>query len=71
MSQEKEFPRVCVYSKHVTRLNLVKYGLEQGMEGAIVAHDTGEQEDAIRTNRQHVNHHCVEEYSHAEFKLMY
>ena len=38
------------------RLNLVKYGWEQGMEPAIVAHDTREQEGAIMMslmNRQH------------------
>ena len=50
----------CVYSKHVTRLNLVKYGSEEGMEAAIVAHDTSKQEDAIRMNQQHVNR-CVKD----------
>ena len=42
---------VLVYSKHVTRLNLVKYGWEQGMQATIVAHNTSKQEDAIRMNQ--------------------
>ena len=45
---------VLVYSKHVTRLNLVKYGWEQGTEAAIVAHDTTKQEDAVKMNQQHM-----------------
>ena len=47
--------RAWVYSKHVTRLNLVKYGWQQGMEAAIVAPDARKQEGAIRMNRQHVH----------------
>ena len=61
--------RACVYSKHVTRLNLVKYDWGQGTEAAIVAHDTRKQEDAIRMNRQHVNQ-CVKEYPYTEFKCI-
>ena len=63
--------RVMRLLKHVTRLNLVKYGWEQGMEAAIAAHDTTKQEDAIRMNQQHVNQ-CVKEYSysHTEFKCI-
>ena len=53
----------------MTRLNLVKYDWVQGMEAAIVAHDTRKQEDAIRMNRQHVNQ-CVKEYSYTEFKCI-
>ena len=45
----------CDYAHmHVTTLNLIKYGWEQGMEAAINAHDTRKQEGAIRMNRQHV-----------------
>ena len=56
----------------MTRFNLVKYGLEQGLQGmeaAIVAHDTSKQEDAMRMNRQHVNQ-CVKEHSYTEFKCI-
>ena len=35
--------RACVYSKHVTRLNLVKSGWGQGTEAATVAHDARKQ----------------------------
>ena len=57
--------------QNVIRLKLVKYGWEQGMEAAIVAHDTSKQEDAIRMNQQHVNQ-CVKEYScsYTEFKCI-
>ena len=58
-----------LYSKHVTRFILVKYGRKQGTEAAIVAHDTREQEDAIRINRQYVNQ-WVKEYSYTEFKCI-
>ena len=61
--------RACVHSKHVTRLNLVKYDWEQETEAAINAHDTRKQEGAIRMNRQHVNQ-CVKEYSLIEFKCI-
>ena len=33
----------CVYSKHVTRLSLFNYGLEQGTEAAIDGHDIANQ----------------------------
>ena len=49
------YANVCIYSKHVTRLNLVKYGWQQGMKAIIAVHDTRKQEDAIRMNRQHVH----------------
>ena len=61
--------RACVYSKHVTRLNLVKCGWEQGTEAAIAAHDTRKQEGAIRMVRQHVNQ-WAKEYLHTEFKCI-
>ena len=63
--------RACIYSKHVARLNLVNYGWEQGMEAAIVAHDTRKQEDAIRMNRQHVYvNQWVKEYSYTKSKCI-
>ena len=66
--------RACVYSMHVTMhvttLNLIKYGWEQGMEAAINAHDTRKQEGAIRMNRQHVNQ-CVKEHLYTEFKCTF
>ena len=60
----------------MARLNLAKHGWQQGMEAAIVAHDTRKQGGAIRMKRQHV-HICgsmregsVKEYSYTEFKCV-
>ena len=68
--------RTCVYSKHVTRLNLVKHGWEQGMEAAIVAHDIRKQEDGRHhdqngpTTCESVRDRDVKGYSYTEFKCI-
>ena len=53
----------------LTGLNVIKYDGSKAWEAAIVAHDTRNQRDPIRINRQHVIQ-CGKEYSYAEFKCI-